>query len=239
MAVLIGILLPSVSRVREGARRVICQSNMKQIGLGITMYAEDNGSMIPPSVYGSHPNYEQSPREMMQLHLGTGDAGDWESLGWLMERGHISAEGVFYCPSHEGNHAQELYDHAWRNLGEEIVGNYNYRPVPDFERDLGRMTSRTVLVTDGLRTAADYNHVTGNNVLTADISVRWYNDDHGYLLSLLPDTDDGVFGGEYGAAVVWQMLDDGGPAPGQFDSPGSRDNTPTPDRLGGALKGNR
>jgi len=241
MAILIGILLPSVSRVREGARRVICQSNMKQIGLGISLYADDNGSLIPPSVYGVHANYEQRPTEMMQLHLGGDLPGNWESLGWLMEREHISAQGVFYCPSHEGNHAQELYDQAWRNLGDEIVGNYNYRPVPDFERDLGKMTDKTVLVTDGLRTTVDYNHVSGNNVLAGDISVRWYNDENGLLLALLPDTDDGVFGGEYGAAVVWQMLDNGGPTPGQFDTPGSRDdNEATPNRLGGSsLMGNR
>ena len=233
MAVLIGILLPSVSRVRESARRVICQSNMKQVGLGIAMYAEDHGSLIPPSVYGSHANYEQRPTEMMQLHLGGGIADNWESLGWLMLDGHISAEGVFYCPSHAGHHAQEIYDDLWRNLGSEIVGNYNYRPVPDYERDLARMDSRTVLVTDGLRTMSDYNHVSGNNVLSADISVTWYDDEHGFLLSLLPENDEGEFGGAYGAAVVWQMLDDGGPAPGQFDSPGARDDTPLPSRLEG------
>ena len=233
MATLIGILLPSVSHVRESARRVICQSNMKQIGLGITMYADDNKSMIPPSAYGNHENYEQRPTEMMQLHLGGGIAGNWESLGWLMRDGHISAEGVFYCPSHSGHHAEEVYEDIWRNLGDEIIGNYNSRPVPDRGRDIAKLDGRTVLVTDGLRTAGDYNHITGNNVLSADISVTWYNDDHGYLLSLLPETDEGVFGGRFGAAVVWQMLDEGGPTPGQFDSPGARDDVPMPNRLGG------
>jgi len=233
MAVLIGILLPSLSRVRESARRVICQSNMKQIGLGITMYAEDHDSLIPATVYGNTENYEQLPTEMMQLHLGHDVADNWDGLGWLTQDGHITAEGVFYCPSHKGFHAQSEYDEEWRNLGGEIIGNYNYRPVADFERDLARLDHRTVLVTDGLRTAMDYNHVSGNNALNGDISVSWYNDEHGRLLSLLPETDEGQFGGEYGAAVVWEMLDAGGPKPGQFDNPAGRDDDSEPVRLDG------
>jgi hypothetical protein len=232
MATLIGILLPSVSRVQESARRVICQSNLKQIGLGITMYADDNRGLIPASAYGDNENYEQRPTEMMQLHLGHGIPGNWEGLGWLIESGHITAEGVFYCPSHHGNHAHDEYEDAWRNLGDEIVGNFNYRPVSDFERDLARLNPATVLATDGLRTTMDYNHLSGNNVLAADMSVVWYHDENGQLLSLLPDTDDGVFGGDYGAAVVWQILDDGGPRPGQFDGPNGRDDNPNPTRTG-------
>lgn len=233
MATLISILLPSVSRVRENARRVICQSNLKQIGLGITMYADDLFGLIPASAYGNHENYEQQPIEMMQLHLGQGIPGNWEGLGWLIESDYMTAEGVFYCPSHQGNHPYEDYEEAWRNLGTEIVGNFNYRPVPDYERNLARLDPATVIATDGLRTTADYNHISGNNILNADMSVVWYNDENGYLLSLLPDTDDGIFGGEYGAAVVWQMLDNGGPRPGQFDGPNGRDEDPNPTRTSG------
>ncbi len=235
MAVLIGILLPSIASVQESARRVICQSNMKQIGLGITMFAEDNGNLIPSTVYGNHENYEQLPTEMMQLHLGDGEANNWDGLGFLMEDEHITAEGVFYCPSHKGYHGLEEYQDEWRNLGDEIVGNYNYRPVADYERDIAKLDARTVLVTDGLRTTLDYSHVTGNNALNADISVSWYNDEFGYLMSLLPETDQGVFGGDYGAAVVWQMLDEGEAPEGLFNTPGSsgNNNDHSPSKLDG------
>lgn len=42
IALLVGILLPSLSKARESARAALCLSNMRQIGLALGMYAGDN-----------------------------------------------------------------------------------------------------------------------------------------------------------------------------------------------------
>ena len=47
IAVLLSILLPALCRSGEGANRVRCASNMKQIGLAAIMYANDHGGLFP------------------------------------------------------------------------------------------------------------------------------------------------------------------------------------------------
>lgn len=47
IAILAAILFPVFSRARENARRISCVSNLKQIGLGITMYVQDNDGAYP------------------------------------------------------------------------------------------------------------------------------------------------------------------------------------------------
>jgi prepilin-type N-terminal cleavage/methylation domain-containing protein/prepilin-type processing-associated H-X9-DG protein len=48
IGILAAILLPSLARAREAARRSACQNNLKQLGLVLQMYAGENGEMFPP-----------------------------------------------------------------------------------------------------------------------------------------------------------------------------------------------
>jgi prepilin-type N-terminal cleavage/methylation domain-containing protein/prepilin-type processing-associated H-X9-DG protein len=53
IAILASMLLPSLSRAREMARRTSCASNLRQLNLGIQQYTQDYDETLPPAAVGT------------------------------------------------------------------------------------------------------------------------------------------------------------------------------------------
>ena len=53
IALLMAILIPALQRVRKQARAIVCQTNLKQWGLTLTLYTEDNQGRLPPREIGA------------------------------------------------------------------------------------------------------------------------------------------------------------------------------------------
>ncbi len=50
IAILAGMLLPALGRAKEAGRRIACVNNLRQLGLALRMYGDDNGDYFPPRV---------------------------------------------------------------------------------------------------------------------------------------------------------------------------------------------
>ena len=51
IAILAAMLLPALAKAKEKAKQAICVSNLKQVGISITMYVDDSGGYYPIDTY--------------------------------------------------------------------------------------------------------------------------------------------------------------------------------------------
>lgn len=215
VAVLIGLLFPSLSSVGETAKRVICQSNLRQVGMTLAMYADHNNDRIPASIFlpsaGSRARTEMENMVTLRLdNAAKGIGGSaWDGLGVLFEKEYLSAPKLFYCPSHKGEHPFRRYSTQFdiQRAG-EIVGNYHYRGLgPNSSIELhGIKPESAAIVADGMRIRSDYNHRTGFNVLRANLAVQWVKDIENQISDMLP-TDVGVSAPST-TEQIWKLLDE-------------------------------
>ena len=84
IALLLSILLPSLRRAREQAKMSLCMNNARQLNMGLNLYTQDNGNLLP-HYHGANIN-DPSTRWMRV-------AAEYIALD--MEK----REGVIFCPS--------------------------------------------------------------------------------------------------------------------------------------------
>jgi competence protein ComGC len=190
IALLLSLMMPGLSLVRETARRVVCASNVRQVGLGLAMFADDNKDTLPSVLLDSlleHDQYQLS----MRIRIAP---NRWDGLGLLWSREYLSSGQAFYCPSHTGEHPYSAYASQWNGGDGEVYGNLQYRylrPTPQRGTLITLYSSPGMaLLSDGLRTRGDFNHRVGSNVMRTDLAVLWFADPTGQVLATLPASED-------------------------------------------------
>lgn len=192
ISILIGLLLPTLSGVRETTRQLVCRSNTRQLGFGLALYADDYRDRLPLTIFTTTGELQRTT----QVRRDTFPAS-WDGIGYLYSQEYLTAPGVFYCPSHSGSHPLNVYASRWPLSPaealpslREITTNFQYRGATvhgiNTMTQLALRHPRAALIADALRTRDEYNHKVGTNVLRVDLSVTWYPDPSGRLSDSLP-----------------------------------------------------
>ena len=101
IAILAAILFPVFAKARGKAREIVCVSNLRQIGMAISMYAEDCDGLYPyavdpadymtPQIWGNNPTYKTFHDDIPNItHIEVALAP------------YVKSKEMFHCPADIG-----------------------------------------------------------------------------------------------------------------------------------------
>ncbi len=143
IAILASLLLPALSNAKSQANRVSCTNNLRQLGLGLALYADNNDDRLPPALFNPEDPQSIWPYESYFLYDSNPgkppDVSKPLNLGYLYTAHLIPTPKSFYDPglrTEVKNPPLEMkyYESVtirWPK-GEDtyggVRGNYNYYP---------------------------------------------------------------------------------------------------------------
>ncbi len=187
IAILAAILFPVFAKAREKARQVSCQSNLKQLALGMLMYSQDYDEILPGWTLGS---------------CSKGNMWFWKHLLYPYVKNHQ----LFICPSSRWNYKAtcDLFhplanamnlpssygvNDCWDGNGDTTLPQHLglasiIRPAELFMIGEGNVAWRPLSRSDpnNLSCSANYPavHNDGINVAYCDGHVKWLRRDRAY-----------------------------------------------------------
>ena len=121
IAILMAILMPALQRVKEQARDISCRSNVKQIGLVIFMYLQENDFKMPKVWWTDHwawCNENHWRHSDGRYFRPTEDDSYWGTAF----KEYVNDTRIFGCPSLRRNHEM---DAATKLYGDDFVEFYD------------------------------------------------------------------------------------------------------------------
>ena len=94
IAILAAMLLPALAKAKQRAQSINCISNLKQVGLSLQMFVDDNEQRLPGPVWaGARASYDQSSKDELIYHIAS-------YLGDPAPSGQTVVSKTFVCPGY-------------------------------------------------------------------------------------------------------------------------------------------
>ena len=107
IAILAAMLLPALASSKRRAEAINCVSNLKQVGLSLQMYVDDNNQRLPGPVWaGARASYDENSSQELIYYIAT-------YLGGPAPSGRTVISKTFVCPG---------YMRAAPGVGEGLIG---------------------------------------------------------------------------------------------------------------------
>ena len=90
IAVLVAILLPALGKARRAAKVLLCATNLRQIGQGVTMYVGEEGKYPPKCAI--------SPTVIYTLETMSDGSNVFDNRDNFVRIAGGNAKGLYYCP---------------------------------------------------------------------------------------------------------------------------------------------
>ena len=102
IAILASLLLPALSNAKNRAWRTSCTNNLRQLGLGLAMYADDSNDRLPPADFNPEKDPGSGPYESYWMFDGPAgqpaNVKNPHNLAYLWTSKLITAHKIFYDP---------------------------------------------------------------------------------------------------------------------------------------------
>jgi prepilin-type N-terminal cleavage/methylation domain-containing protein len=102
IGILASLLLPALANAKNKAQRISCTNNLRQLGLGVAMYADNSNDRLPPGEFNPEKDPSSGPWESYRLFpanpLRAADLRAPLNLAYLYTEKLITTPKTFYDP---------------------------------------------------------------------------------------------------------------------------------------------